>query len=295
MPKGETVLRPAKPNSGFRFPYFLYIPNHIDTTTAKPIIVEPNNSGFVSDNFDEHLEKARRTAEKDFYLGNYLANELNQVLLVPVFLRSKTNWEAYTHALDRETILEKSDSTKKIQNQLLNMIEDARNYLQTKHIITDTEIFMCGFSASASFANRFTAIFPEKVKAMAAGGLNASLIIPKDSLKAERLNFPLGVADFDTIFEKKFNFKAFAETPQFLFMGENDTNDAVPYKDAYSESDKEKIFKLFGEQMIPERWENMKKAYQKSGVKATFKTYSNTGHECPENIKNEIVLFFKNL
>lgn len=88
-PQGTLIMVPAEPSGKFNFPYYLFIPDDTSRDTIIPLIIEPNNSGFASDNFDEHLEKAKRTASQDYYVGNYLAQMMKTPLLVPVFPRPK--------------------------------------------------------------------------------------------------------------------------------------------------------------------------------------------------------------
>ncbi|MBW6537544.1 MAG: hypothetical protein K0B11_21225 [Mariniphaga sp.] len=93
---GELIFTEARTENGFNFPYFLFIPDKMSVQNEQVLIVEPNNSGFVSDDLKKHIEKAKRTASLEFYTGNYVARKLKYPLLVPVFPRSKTDWKIYT-------------------------------------------------------------------------------------------------------------------------------------------------------------------------------------------------------
>lgn len=282
------------PEKGFNFPYYLFIPDNISQGQENFIIVEPNNSGFANDNFEEHLEKAKRTASRDFYLGNYAAVKLGFPLLVPVFPRSKTTGNMYTHSLDRDVVLQKGNELERLDLQLLRMVEDARVKLEQQGIRVSGEILMTGFSASGTFANRFSLIHPEKVKAVAAGGLNGILMLPFSEEKDQVLNFPAGTKDFKNLFHKVFDSVAFKNTPQFLFMGALDDNDALPYDDAYDPEERKAITAVLGSEMLPERWNNSKELYLREGVKAEISTFEEVGHEHPDEVKQEIVLFFRN-
>lgn len=283
----------ADPGKGFHFPYFLYLPPELPEDKLLTLVVEPNNTGFVSDDLDEHLDKARRQATNDFYLGNYVATELNLPLLVPAFPRPEQEWHIYTHSLDRDAALQKGNALERIDLQLIAMINDARDRLMEKGFHIDDRVFLTGFSASGTFVNRFSAIHPRRVKACAAGGLNGLLILPLDELQGERLEYPVGTADFTRLFGKEFEEDAFRELPQFLFMGELDDNDAIAYDDGYSLSERETIHTLLGRQMQPLRWESCRKVYSDQGINATIKVYKDLGHEHPEAVKKEIRDFFR--
>lgn len=291
--KLSAELIKAVPEKGFNFPYYLFIPEKTSTLDSLYLIVEPNNSGFVDDNFKKHAEKAKHTASLDFYMGNYLARKLNYPLLVPVFPRTRTQWKLYTHALDRDVMVEKNTDLERIDLQLLAMIDDAKNKLEAKNHRLKNKVLITGFSASGTFANRFTLLHPEKVKALAAGGLNGLLMLPVDTLNQKALIYPVGTADFKQLTNQDFNFEAFQNTPQFLFMGENDDNDAIPYDDGYDEEERSIIYEEIGKEMMPKRWDFCQSIYVKKGINAKIKIYKGIGHEQPDKVKQDVLKFFK--
>lgn len=290
---GELIFVEPENNDGFNFPYFLFIPVNVSLNENVLIVVEPNNSGFADDDLQKHIDNAKRTASLDYYLGNYTAKSLNYPLVVPVFPRSKTYWKVYTHALDRDVMLETENPLQRIDLQLIEIIKDAQEILKNRNIISKNQFLMTGFSASGTFANRFTALHPEYVYAVAAGGLNGLLILPTDSLKNEILEYPVGIADIEEITHQKFKKNLFSQIPQFYFMGQLDDNDAVPYNDAFDQKEREQIYNILGKQMMPERWENCKSVYKTLGVNAKIKTFDKVGHKHPKEIKKEIVDFFE--
>ena len=290
---GQLIFHDQDPALGFNFPYLLFIPDGIETENELILIVEPNNSGFASDDFKRHLEKAERTASRDFYTGNYVARKLKYPLLVPVFPRPESDWKIYTHAYDRDLAIQKGNQLERIDLQLLSMIDHAREQLSEKGYRTKEQFLMTGFSASGTFVNRFTAIHPEKVFAYAAGGVNGLLILPLEEMDGEILPFPVGVHDFQLLFGKTFNAADFKKTHQFVFMGENDDNDAILFDDGYEEHERNLIFRLLGEKMQPTRWQKCREIYSEENVAAEIKTIMDMGHEQSEFVKNEIVDFFR--
>jgi hypothetical protein len=291
---GELMFIEPDNKGGFNYPYYLFVPDGISSENKLFLIVEPNNTGTVSDDLDVHAEKARRTATIDYYIGNYLARNLHYPLLVPVFPRPESNWTIYTHSLDRDVMLQKGNTMERIDLQLLAMAHDAMDILaQTGHDLQE-KILLSGFSASGTFANRFTLIHPNHVAAVAAGGLNGFLTLPIGELNGEKLNYPIGIGDFQSLLKKDFDTLTFKNTPQYYFMGELDENDALPYQDAYDEEERVLIFDLLGEEMLPARWNKCREIYHKNGIHAQIITYSNIGHEHPERIKEDILLFFQN-
>jgi hypothetical protein len=289
---GDLIFVEPGPEDSFKFPYFLFIPNKAIQHEKVFLIIESNNSGFVDDDLQKHIEKAERTAVSDFYLGNYVAHEMKYPLLVPVFPRLKSQSKIYTHSLDRDVMLQKNSPLERLDLQLIEMVKDAQVKLTTRNILIQPKFLLTGFSASGTFANRFTIIHPDKVFAVAAGGLNGLLMLPLDTLNNEALNYPIGTNDLLTLTNKSFSRDLFLNTPQFYFMGKSDDNDAVPFSDAYDEDEREQIYRLLGEKMQPERWNNCIQIYANLNVNATILSFDGVGHEHPETIKREIVTFF---
>jgi hypothetical protein len=289
---GELIFVEPDNSSSFNYPYYLYIPDGVSTEERIPVVIEPNNSGFADDDLEKHIEKAERIATRDFYLGNYVAISLNIPLVVPVFPRTKKDWKIYTHALDRDVMLVKEVETERIDLQLLAMHKDARLKLQERNIDTHEKFLMTGFSASGTFANRFALIHPDKVAAVAAGGVNGLLMLPLNSLDEADLIYPIGTCDFKELLNKEFQKELFIELPQFYFMGEADLNDAIPFEDAFSQYEREIIFGFLGEDMHTERWPKCMEIYKENNVNAIIKTFKGIGHEQPGSIKNEVVDFF---
>lgn len=290
---GNLLFIEASEQKGYHYPYFLFIPDGMDPGKESYVIVEPNNSGFLDDEMEKHIEKAERTATIDFYAGNYAARKLKYPLLVPVFPRTKSQWKVYTHALDRDVMHQKDNSLERIDQQLVEMFNDARQRLKERNIKTKKQFLLTGFSASGTFANRFAALHPGKVAAVAAGGLNGLLILPADSIDGKTLNFPLGTNNFEELIGKEFRMDLFSSTPQFYFMGELDDNDAIPYDDAFDDDERELIYEIMGKEMQPARWNYCREIYRDKGIQATIKTYPKLGHEHPEEINEEITVFFR--
>ena len=286
-----TYLFNAKPDKGFNFDYYLYIPKGIDVNKDNILLIESTNTG-VSDSIEHHRKRAEYAASKSS-VGNYVSNKLNIPLLVPIFPRPETNWQMYTHAFDSETFIEKGTQLERLDLQLISMFEDARSQLNQKGLNTEEQFFLTGFSASGTFANRFSILHPEKIKAVCAGGVNSILILPMEEHNGEPLNFPIGIGDVETITGKEVNLYSFRNLPQFWFMGENDNNDAAKFDDGYNPIERKQVYEILGEQMMPQRWEKVQQIYQDHEIPASFKTYTAIGHGTDLRINNEISAFFE--
>ena len=286
----ETIIEvKAQPQKGFNFPFILKIPTNVDTHY---LVVETNNTGRVSDDLKVHYESAKKAISGNA-VGPWVAKKINAPIMIPVFPRPKTDWEIYTHSLDRDTLLVKDGVLKRLDLQLLAMISEAQKELAKLSIKVQSKVILTGFSASGSFANRFSLLHPDSLQLIVAGGLNGILMLPVAAVSDEKLNFPLGVTDFESIIGTHFNKAKWASLPQFLFMGENDTNDAVKFDDAYSDAERKTIYTALSENMQPERWAKCQEIYKANNANVVFRTYKNIGHGTNLKIHNDILSFIQ--
>lgn len=268
----------ANPAKGFYWPYYLNVPN---SSRSSILLVIPNNTGTVNDNQSVHDEAARLTAE---WGGDY-GRELGLPVLVPTFPRSnQIGIDVYTHALDRKTLELTATELRRIDLQLIAMVDDATERLASKGIALNAKIFMLGFSASGSFTNRFTALHPDKVRAAAIGSPGGWPIAPVESWQGKTLPYPAGTSGVLQLTGSSFNLGLFTKVPLFFFMGDQDTNDAVPLNDTI-------IRPLFGATPVA-RWPLAKGIYESVSYSGKFNLYPGIGHELRNVMKVDIVDFF---
>ena len=277
-------------NKGFQNDYILFIPKGTPINKKIVLLVEPNNTGKTSDSIEIHKESAINLATVSS-VGNNVATMLKIPLLVPIFPRPSSQELIYTHALDRDVILNNSQELKRLDLQLLEMIKDAKNILSSLNIKVDDKIFMNGFSASATFTNRFAFIHPEKIKALAIGGFNGELMLPEKKINQLKFNYPLGIHDFSKLFNKNFDINQFKSIPQFIYMGKLDENDAVQFDDAYNDIERNLINSNLGID-VQNRYLKCQEIYKNNNVNATFITYDNVGHWTTSEMNLEVIKFF---
>jgi hypothetical protein len=290
---GDALIEvPAAPENGFNFPYLLFIPNSALAKQYGYLLVEPNNTGRTSDDFEVHRAAAIALA-RDSSVGNFVAKRLGLPFLVPIFPRPASTKNVYTHSLDRDSILISEGPMRRLDLQLLSMISDARPRLEAMGHPVEPRFLLNGFSASGLFTNRFVYLHPHAMLAAAYGGLNCFIMLPVAKLKLHVLNYPVGIADLEKITDYPFDRAAYQALPQFAYMGADDTNDAVLYDDAYSDEERAIIFDVVGKKMMPDRWEAVQAVYQRQKVSARFKTYPGIGHGTNGNINTEVAEFFR--
>jgi pimeloyl-ACP methyl ester carboxylesterase len=277
----------ASPGKGFNWPYYLNVPNSSKTTT---LLVLPNNTGTMSDDQSLHDQAAKEWAE---WGGVQYGKALNSPVLVPTFPRPGSAWQVYTHALDRETLETNLPNLQRIDLQLIAMIDDAIERLSLEGISVDQKVFIMGFSASGMFANRFTVLHPERIKAAAIGSPGGWPVAPVAVWHGETLRYHIGVADVQQLTGNPFNFNLFRTIPLYFFMGDMDTNDSVPFSDSYEQEDRDLVNSLFGTTPVA-RWPRAQQIYESAGCNSQFVLYPGTAHLITDPMVSDFLAFFRN-
>lgn len=290
MKRDSLIFVVRDPKKGFHNDYILFIPKGTPFQKQTVLLVEPNNTGKLSDSMEIHKQYAIDLASVSS-VGNNISTELKIPLLVPVFPRPASQPLLYTHALDRDVMLQKAAGFKRLDLQLLAMIKDAKTVLSAMAIPVEEKFFMSGFSASATFTNRFSFMHPEQIKALAIGGFNGKLMIPQSEINKVKLNYPVGMNDFRKITGDTLHLTAYRQIPQYIYMGKLDDNDAVQFEDAYSSQERKIINENLGK-TVQERYLECQKIYLQNGIHPIFKTYENVGHWTTANMNLDVIKFF---
>jgi hypothetical protein len=288
-PDYELTKIAANPEQGFQWPYYLSIPHFLSTATV--LLVEPNNTGSVSDDPSVHDKAAENLAK----WRSSFAVDLDVPLLVPTFPRPFTQWLIYTHALDRDSLLTTEEGIQRIDLQLIAMIEDAKKRLTDMGYHVAEKVFINGYSASGSFANRFTLLHPEIVQAAAIGSPGGWPTVPVSEWEESTLKYPVGISDVASLIGKEFELAAFQKVPQYIYVGDIDDNDAVDFSDGFDQVDRELIDGLFGDGVpyIAERWPHAEEIFDSIQSAAQFVIYPNVPHSITPEMFDDIKAFFE--
>jgi len=282
--------RAAAPERGFHWPYFLYLPKQIK---SPHLLVVPNNSGFVS----TEPELLRAAAAGELNRQAALAEGLGVPLLVPMFPRPATPADGadpeaedlYLHALSRAALLATHPAWQRVDRQLLAMVDDARQRLAQQGQVLSPRLLMSGFSASGSFVNRFAFLHPERVLALASGSPGGWPLAPLADGVA--LNYPVGVADLAALSGEAWRPAALKAVAAFIYMGDQDSNDAVVHRDSFSAADERLIFAHFGSTPLA-RWQLSQRLYAEQGLDARFVLYPGEAHSVTPQMQADIAAFF---
>jgi hypothetical protein len=136
-------------------------------------------------------------------------------------------------------------------------------------------------------------LHPEHLKAVAIGSPGGWPIVPIKEYDNRTLRYPIGIWDIEEVSDRPVNLSALKAVSMYFYLGEEDTNDSVPYDDSYEE-DRQIINASFGDKPV-KRWPVAEDIYESEGMSAQFILYSKTGHEVTEEIKTDIIRFFSSV
>ena len=286
-----TLVSPDE-SDPFNYPYFLYAPR-INTDEERPLLVQPNNTGTSTDNFEKHRQEARKDIERGY--PRLIGDELGVPILVPVFPRPASepvDWRHYVHQLDTETMHVSTGPLERVDRQLVGMIEDAQDRLSDDIPLTD-QVMLNGYSASGNFVNRFAILHPELVTSVTAGGVNGMVTLPITEAQGHTLNYQIGVADIEKITGNPFDVEEFCDIDQYVYMGAEDENDTLPARDAWSEEQREIAREVYGEDMQDDRLPYCESVYDDVGASAEFRLYEGVGHTVTEAMERDVIEFHR--
>jgi len=265
------------PDRGYNYDAYIWLPSSFGPDDIHRLLVTPNNSGSSDDLLKFHDSKALHAILNNWEYG--VAKDLNVPHLMPVFPRPRTDWHLYTHSLDRDTLAISDGKLKRIDLQLLAMIDDTREYLARQHgIALKEQFFLSGFSASGTFVNRFTVLHPERVRAVACGGVNSIPILPIETYRGRSLPYHIGIANLEKHTGRTFNPAAWREVAQYIYMGELDSNDTTLYDDGFTRDEAHLVWDTVGKDMAV-RWQNCIDVYMENTDHAQLVTYLGIGHQ----------------
>ena len=283
---GDTFWKiPADTNLGFSWPYYLATPD--TATRARVLLVEPNNSPDRNNDWTYHDDWAGQLVTNRCSF----ASELGVPLLVPSFHVPRDPWQVFPSQLNRAALTNSLPGLVRYDLQLIAMIDDARRRLADVGIEVNRRVFMMGFSSSGMFANRFSLLHPDRVKAVAVGAPGVSMACTA-TWKGETLNYPVGTADIGALIGLSIDMTRVRHMPMYFYMGDQDIhNDPAPVPSCFEPAHGAQILRLFGANQV-ERWPEYERLYASAGCDAQFVLYPNIGHALIPPMLDDIRAFF---
>jgi len=287
----------SKPSEGFHWDYYLFIPDSYDenntSTYNKHLIVEP------SDN-----ENGKRRAE-----NHRVSNRLGVPVMLPMFDRPaniEDAWKYFILRLDRNTLMIEKEKFQRLDKQLIAMIDNAVNLLGQNNFDFNDDVYMYGLSSQAQFANRFTLLHPDRVKA-SVSGMITEIALPESQRSGYNLYYPLGTYDMYELTGIQFDLEKFKSTDQYLFYGEKDSDDPIYYDNVIDPRERNIYENVFNTKAIPpdetndpesakiiaKRLFTAQNFYAERGIDLKVKIYEGVDHFMTSEMKDDVVEFFR--
>lgn len=197
-------------NNGINIPSILAIP--LSNEVNNQIIVEANN--LESEDSKKILEQGIQTG----YRLACLTCDLPAPIIIPL-IPSYKNYP-YLQQLSIECFdIPKGDENYRIDEQVVRIINKSKTILKDIVGLTASDkIFLNGYSSSGVFAQRFALLHPDVVKTACIGGASGSIPVP-----TKDLSYPLGIADYEQLTGKEFDFENYSKIKFRYYVGELET------------------------------------------------------------------------
>ena len=297
----KTIVVKANPEKGFHFPYLLKTSKK--TVDANYIVVESNNTGS-NNSIKGMTSKAKKSLS--WVLGSSISKKLNYPMLMPVFPFGTMQSKYYFPQLDSDVLKIDKDKYRRIDLQLIAMIDDAREkLLKENNQNINEKVIMAGFSSSSLFSARFTFLHPDRVSVAIGGGIGGLLPVPTDKINGIDAIYPIGTYDFEKITGKKFDLEEFKKTPQFYYQGTKDKSN--PFRrgaEDLTDEEYEIVKKLFVDGLPFEdkpvslkvstvMWNNSQKYINQIVDNVKFESPKGLGHEITPKMIRKSTKFIK--
>lgn len=300
----KTIVVKANPEKGFHFPYLLKTSKK--TVDANYMVVESNNTGS-GNSIKGMTSKAKKSLS--WVLGSSISKKLKYPMLMPVFpfgTSALMQNKYYFPQLDSDVLKIDKDKYRRIDLQLIAMIDDAREkLLKENNQNINEKVIMVGFSSSSLFSARFTFLHPDRVSVAIGGGIGGLLPVPADKINGIEAIYPIGTYDFENITGTKFNLEEYKKTPQFYYQGTKDKSN--PFRRGAEDlTDEEyKIVKKlfvdglpFGDKPVSLKvstvmWNNSQKYINQIVDNVRFESPKGLGHEITPKMIRKSTKFIK--
>lgn len=197
-------------DNGINIPSILAIP--LSNEVNNQIVVEANN--LESEDSKKILEQGIQTG----YRLACLTRDLPAPIIIPL-IPSHKNYP-YLQQLSIECFdIPKGDKNYRIDEQVVRIINKSKAILKNEVGLTASDkIFLNGYSSSGVFAQRFALLHPDVVETACIGGASGSIPVP-----TKDLSYPLGIADYEQLTGKKFDFENYSKIKFRYYVGELET------------------------------------------------------------------------
>ncbi len=280
-PSGKVIFHERVDEQSYN--YWTYVPKGISADDKPYILLEVTHPQI--EDYEELTLKA-----KDFFnVLKSFADKEKIIIIHPVIPRSFTK-NYYPQGINACSLDPNTPEFYFRPDLKVNTFIDAfKNDLKEKGYSVQDKIFVAGFSAGGMWANRYTLLHSEKVKAAAIGHSGGWMALPVVSYNGVNLRWPLGLSNFTSltgeVYEK---YDLLKEVPMFIFIGDQDTESTY-----YSNYPSKELITVWGNN-DPQRLENQYLFLKDLDFNVQFKLYTGIAHNYTDLMISDVFAFFNN-
>ena len=284
----------ANPKLGYNFPFILIRPLDFNPNKKLKIYVEGNNSVVYEregqQSFSSQVQYAINqiqsmnfdTDGKDF-TQPYFYQCLNSPIIMPLIERCDYDHEGefYPQMLGRNVVKSKDGKFTNLTHQVVCMVDKVKNDFEKQGIKVERKSGLIGFSASGVFAGRMLLAEPESFDFCLSMCSNAVQPLPLEKINDIELPYPLGIADYEEIFGKKFNKEEYLKAHSLFAVGKDEPNeryDIALNPRLHDKEIQELYVKIYGNVGIQARQEKMETIVREKGFDNMNCVVASGGH-----------------
>lgn len=267
-------------NGNATYSSFGYIPDSVPTTGETDIVMCQTGSDMTNDSDYEHMQ----ATTLQFLLDHAALAENGGVAVMasanPRYSTSSPSYEP-VH-LDRSSLLN-LEGGQRPDEIVINNIDAFKQNISDSGRTPADKVMILGHSSGGAFARRFTMLQPDRVKKVA-NVSGAGFTWPLSASGNETLNWPVGIADLQTLTGSSFQINAFRQVSFFISVGEQEVENGEQVcrnEPCYTD---EQVLQVsaFGDN-VEDLHQSVHETYQSLGVDSTFRKETGKDHDYDES------------
>ncbi len=290
----------ADKDKGYNFSFILFTPDRVESG-AKIFVEGANSEDYEKDgqqSYDAQVKFAENETKKLMieqdggkFNRAYLYQQLNCPVVIPIIERCDNDYqgEFYTQMLGKNVVKQKFGKFANLSKQVVNMVNFVKGEYQKKCVVMQEKNGLLGFSASGVFASRMMFAEPESfdtcisICSNAVQPLPVNKITKKHFLSKEEISlpYPLGTADYEELFGKKFDIDAYSNAKQLYIVGKDEPNSDydIAKKDRLHDKETQDLYmRVYGDCGIQDRQNKIASFMQNRGFDNVSCLVSEGGH-----------------
>lgn len=278
-PSGRAILHEKDENIPYN--YWSYVPKSLTGDENAYILLEVSH-GQIED-YAQLTNDSRNAVDRFISV----AEKFKFIILTPVIPRDFTKGY-YPQGINEYALNPSTPDFYYRPDLKVNIIlEHFKLELENAGFSIQEKVFVSGFSAGGMWANRYTLLHPEMVKAVAIGHSGGWLAMPITNYKGINLRWPLGLYNYSNLTGEEYNgYDLLKNVPMFIYIGDQDNSNTY-----YSNYPGKDLITIWGN-IDPLRLENQYNYLKNLGFNVTFKLYPNVSHRYNDQMVNDVVEFF---